>query len=52
MHHRSSTVHRHPLLVAAGKGVVVVLLLLGVLLAVTPAFPLLAMVGLLWLPTD
>lgn len=51
MHHLPSTLHRYPLLVAAGKGVVA-LLLLGVVFVVIPAFPLLAMVGLLWLPTD
>lgn len=52
MHHLFSTVCRYPLLVTAGKGVVIALLLLGVVLAMAPAFPLLAMVGLLWLPTD
>ncbi|MDQ2787865.1 MAG: hypothetical protein M3Y58_22990 [Chloroflexota bacterium] len=42
---------RHALIVAL-KSAVVALLLLGVVFVVTPAFPLLAMVGILWLPTD
>lgn len=52
MHYLSSTVQRYPHLIMAAKGAVVALLLLGVVLVVTPAFPLLAMVGLLWLPAD
>lgn len=43
---------RHPALIVAVKGVVIALLLVGVVLLVTPAFPLLAMAVLLWLPAD
>jgi len=43
---------RHPALIIALKGAVVALLLVGVVLLVTPALPLLAMVGLLLLPAD
>lgn len=43
--------HRHVLIVAL-KSAIVALLLLGVAFVVTPAYPLLAMVGILWLPTD
>jgi len=43
---------RHPALIVALKGAVVALLLIGVALLVTPAFPLLPMTVLLWLPAD
>ncbi len=46
-----SLLHRHAVIVAL-KSAVVALLLLGVVFGVTPAFPLLAMVGILLLPTD
>ncbi len=52
MRYLSSTFRHYPILIALVKGALVALLLLGVSLAVAPAFPLLAMVGLLWLPTD
>lgn len=41
-----------PALIVALKAAIVALLLLGVVLIVPLAFPLLAMVALVWLPTD